>query len=512
MGDSSPKTLPTAAELKAAADQSSLAAEPSSVAQIDAEAEDVHVSVSLSPALPPPVLQPSSAQPSPEPTAQSAEPPKQLQPKSQGWSGFGGLASSWGSIMETVKKQSESVVSVYKRDLAEFANVVQAESSVLAQTASKLAQNTLSAAAKTVNALDTQLEALENQLGALPSKLMSQDRAAAPEGAASADDQQQQQAQQEEQPEFDDYDVSTGLLIPRFKNKPEFETYIDRKLDEMHLEERIEQIEALAGEGLHKAEDLVGKLGSSITTLLKNPPRLKKKASSSQNKHKNVVAYNRKAAQLSSLRRDPQTYITNPHEPISTGSPFERDVAERFGKFQQSFDLAAQAEAISISLSQDPGQKQLMDEIVPTKVSYDDFWLRYFWKIAELEREEETRRRLMSDVEAGEEDFKWDSDEDEEEEEEEVVLTAVPTEHAEAQVPITKVQVQQVELVSADHPAAIVPPSAESARASASSPEQNSDKESFEIVTESLKFVKEMEGTVGAPQAADAEEDWGDWE
>jgi hypothetical protein len=33
---------------------------------------------------------------------------------------------------------------------------------------------------------------------------------------------------------------------------------------------------------------------------------------------------------------------------------------------------------------------------VPGEVPYDEFWMRYFFKIAEVEREEETRKRLMS--------------------------------------------------------------------------------------------------------------------
>ncbi|KAJ3086362.1 hypothetical protein HK102_013229, partial [Quaeritorhiza haematococci] len=53
----------------------------------------------------------------------------------------------------------------------------------------------------------------------------------------------------------------------------------------------------------------------------------------------------------------------------------------------------------------------------PSHVSPGDFWLRYFFRVAELDQFIETRKQLVKDAtEEDEEDFAWDSTDDEDSE------------------------------------------------------------------------------------------------
>lgn len=87
----------------------------------------------------------------------------------------------------------------------------------------------------------------------------------------------------------------------------------------------------------------------------------------------------------------------------------------------EELDVEARTDEIALLLAQYPDTlERLMNSLVPVKVSYNQFWLRYFAAEAQLKKAEEKRKELLkkeTKEEAENDDegeFTWDDDDDDE--------------------------------------------------------------------------------------------------
>ena len=132
------------------------------------------------------------------------------------------------------------------------------------------------------------------------------------------------------------------------------------------------------------------------------------------------------AAVLSAFRLNPDTYLTDP--PCSDDSS-----TEKWKSFSECFLLEDYKDDIHDLLYYTPGFKSLCEKLgtfcdrslllnlpwtVPEKVDEKQFWMRYFFKEAELLKEQEQRKRLLNAVQMNkveDDDLFWSDEEDEDE-------------------------------------------------------------------------------------------------
>lgn len=196
------------------------------------------------------------------------------------------------------------------------------------------------------------------------------------------------------------------------------------------LDRDLEVVENTAGSYLTQfGTDLKSYLKDAVNVA---PPRdgPKESGSSSGNAGSSEVLFNvpedirnqiystRLDAQLHALHTSPEPFLVSPD------SAFE--------PFQASFNVDSQTDRIASDLETYPKLRTLMESLVPAKVSYADFWTRYYFMREQISGQEEKRKALLkqaSDAAAasskgGAEDFNWDDDD---EEEEETTTTAAAT-------------------------------------------------------------------------------------
>ncbi|KAF9964129.1 hypothetical protein BGZ70_006912 [Mortierella alpina] len=163
------------------------------------------------------------------------------------------------------------------------------------------------------------------------------------------------------------------------------------------------------------AEQYVNKFGAGMANFLNSAVVI------SAPEEKEIVArkkmhFDRKAAILEKLRMDPATYTVDPMTTIS-----DNDVVglERYKYFLQTFNMAEYQQRISRLLNEFPELKALMNKLVPVDVADEElFWLRYHFRLFEIEEEEKRRQKLVQEAGAdlAEEDFTWDDNDDDEDE------------------------------------------------------------------------------------------------
>ncbi|KAI8611563.1 hypothetical protein BC830DRAFT_649042 [Chytriomyces sp. MP71] len=128
------------------------------------------------------------------------------------------------------------------------------------------------------------------------------------------------------------------------------------------------------------------------------------------------IIFDRRTATILALRHAESTYITDPSV-LTSMAPSERDLAQRYTDYKLRFDISNYAGQISRIFEDDAEVRALLTKVVPAVVSYDEFWMRYFFRVSEVDREEEARKRLMNDADMNEEEFAWDDDSSDEEHE-----------------------------------------------------------------------------------------------
>jgi hypothetical protein len=108
-------------------------------------------------------------------------------------------------------------------------------------------------------------------------------------------------------------------------------------------------------------------------------------------------------AQLHALHTSEQPFLTETKE---TG----------YDEFSKTFDVETCTDEIASKLEEHPELRKLMDSLVPEKVSYTDFWTKYFYMRCQIHEQEQKRKDLLSKVADNEDQVGWD-DEDEDDDE-----------------------------------------------------------------------------------------------
>ncbi|KAJ3299659.1 hypothetical protein HK104_007878 [Borealophlyctis nickersoniae] len=453
-------SLPTAADLReataeaeAAAAASKLPATPSVDALPTAEGADISTlsPKSRSAATTPP---PQHAVPEIPPSAPTTAP-------SLGFGGWGFASGfSWNGLVDAVKKQSEVVVDVYKRDLAEFVTVVASESSSGVDRLTHTLRATISG------------DDEEDERTPQPSEI-GEEEAPANEAAA---------------PES----LRAGETVGG-NDGPSI----------------VDEIGNLA----EQAESLINTFSTGLTNFLSAAVTLVP-APEEVRPQKRII-YDRKSALIESIRNNPATFLVDPASTESESANLE--LAARFKDFIGGYDARQHITTITRLLDESAELKQMLDRLVPHDVSYDDFWARYFFRVAQIEKEEETRRRVITDA-AEEEEFTWGTDDDEEEEGCAPVLDGKVEEKQESGV-IEESSLEGVNpgTESADQDAPIP------ANSPPTPSKQSVDlTESFELVSDpedgqGVKGVGEVNPATGSAKKKQvdgerSEDDWGDWE
>lgn len=88
------------------------------------------------------------------------------------------------------------------------------------------------------------------------------------------------------------------------------------------------------------------------------------------------------------------------HAIHTTASSFIEDPAqgEEWDKWKQSFDIDSKTEDIAHDLDRYEELRRAMEKLVPEKVEYKAFWLRYYFLRKAVEEEEKRRREVLKGI------------------------------------------------------------------------------------------------------------------
>ncbi|KAJ3326428.1 hypothetical protein HDU76_012932 [Blyttiomyces sp. JEL0837] len=379
---------------------------------------------------------------------------------------------SWGTILNTVKKQASGSAMGIKHyeemmDLSEFISVVATEST---SSAEKLTS--------TIHGLG-----VDEYLGGDEGNIDNDQNISAIKDNNEAD-------QPESAEEF-------SSSAPTPTNRETFGS----QLAQIHVEDIPEKVshqvskavanlEALAD----KAENFLEKMGNGLGSFLSNVVTISAPGTNPVISRK--IVYDRKSAAIAAIRLDMETYLKDPALFIDSKVPSERDMAERFQEFQLQFDISKVSAKIARIVDDDKDFEKLLSRLVPSQVSHEQFWQRYFFKVAEIDREEETRKRLMNDATLESEDFKWESDDED-------------------QTSDSKITPEHLEPIAND----LTEPNSPSKSKDVKGTDSESTEESFEVITDQnasesgLVAKLKLENTQDKPELeASGEKEAGDWE
>lgn len=122
-------------------------------------------------------------------------------------------------------------------------------------------------------------------------------------------------------------------------------------------------------------------------------------------KEKAPVGESREEAQAREIRHSRSTYINDPADPLE------------FAAWKETFDLSERVTAVSGLLSSDGALRKLHAQLVPNKVSYNQFWIRYFFALHQLKAAGAKRKALLLKMTGADEsdddgDGGWGDDDD----------------------------------------------------------------------------------------------------
>ncbi|KAF7790359.1 hypothetical protein EIP86_001314 [Pleurotus ostreatoroseus] len=124
----------------------------------------------------------------------------------------------------------------------------------------------------------------------------------------------------------------------------------------------------------------------------------------------------RAEALLTQLRHDPEVIKADPATDPRTKELWEEWVkkevdSEAHGILSEKWTIELQQ---ALQESQDGGALQkTMEILVPSVMTSETFWTRYFFRVHQVEAEEERRKALIQGTAESEEDISWESDDDE---------------------------------------------------------------------------------------------------
>ncbi|CAO3666650.1 unnamed protein product [Umbelopsis vinacea] len=306
-----------------------------------------------------------------------------------------GFSKRWDSLLDTVKKQSEAIVDVTKRDLQEFASVLRdditqagngsqteqsEEEKVRAQeenegesskgfdffetSAARFASLRESISKLNTANLDRMREGLQHTLGNMPTHMES--------------------------------------------------IHLPGNINIQQLRDELAKGSKFAEQYLEKfGTDAVQALSKAITVIAPEEDESNEFGADStdnNSKSKRIFA-SRREAMLAELRADHSIYLEAPIKDIDE----DDEESKICHTFVAGFSVEEYTDEIAKLLEEYPELRQTMDELVPIQVSYHDFWLRYFYRVWKIDQEDEKRRQIVQGADAHDEedaDFKWDSEDE----------------------------------------------------------------------------------------------------
>ncbi|KAL2917351.1 putative 26S proteasome regulatory subunit [Polyrhizophydium stewartii] len=397
---------------------------------------------SIEPATPPQQQQQPLQQPPPAQRADTPEPPLAASlfgsmTGSTSSASSGGWGLSWGGLVKAVQKQSEAVIEVYKRDLGEFVSTVAAEGT---QGMEVLARNLQTLAAGGTNQddddddagdLDDSLDSVRAAATTRTSESMAQQQQGEVDlAAASADEPMAASIAASSSAPVTPERVRRGVPPPPSSSAATATT--TTTTDEKGLldtfDEMAEQAEQFVGKRLMDlGTGLATGFSALITTVAHVTPGtspVRGYGSSGQPVPVVPVKYDRQQELLNEMEQDETTYLVDPRDLVQVRAHMASSAllatdpeayAQRFVEFEKAFDRVGKAGQIAVLLSEHAHVSRFFDLLVPEKVSDTDFWLRYYFRQSEIEREEAARRRLVDNATQAaqkDDDFKWDSEDD----------------------------------------------------------------------------------------------------
>ncbi|KAJ3391626.1 BSD domain-containing protein 1 [Entophlyctis sp. JEL0112] len=332
-------------------------------------------------------------------------------------------ALSWNSIVETVKKQTDAVATVLERDITDFITIVAPSNDSAANNSSadELSDPAVIDAETGVVLSDDSVKA------PLAGESTIADTAAASRTASFDDHSGTPTAAIA----IDQASVVTDTVARLEALVESAEGLIDsgvgsvakmvESVDVTHAVERIEKLADRAEDFLESVEtgvwNFVSSAISNASSLLPTDIVMRSGSAGTTKSVKSNIIYDRKTATIMSLRHAQSTYIEDPLNITPSGSPAAIEKAKRYADFKDTFQISLYSTQISRLFDEDVEMRALLTQLVPSSLTYEEFWLRYFFQISELEREEETRKKLISDVEQNAEEVDWDDGSSQEEEE-----------------------------------------------------------------------------------------------
>ncbi|KJZ78473.1 hypothetical protein HIM_01864 [Hirsutella minnesotensis 3608] len=165
---------------------------------------------------------------------------------------------------------------------------------------------------------------------------------------------------------------------------------------------------------LQKAEDAADeallRFGSNVRDFLRDAISI---APPEENSEGNTVLFESKDAQgkrvIHTSRFDAQLHVIHTSTDRFTADP----AGEEFDAWSSDFDVEKKTEDISGDLAKYPELRATMEQLVPDKVPYAEFWKRYYFLRHSIETAESRRRDLLKAASA-EDEVGWDDDSDDE--------------------------------------------------------------------------------------------------
>ena len=149
---------------------------------------------------------------------------------------------------------------------------------------------------------------------------------------------------------------------------------------------------------IEKAEDAADeallRFGTNIRNFLREAVSIAPPAEEGS-KHAGSILFESKDASgkrvIHTTRFDAQLHVIH-----SSLDSFLRDpVSHEWPKFKEDFKVDTKTNDISKDLEQYPELRKAMEQLVPEKVDYNDFWCRYYFLRLVIETEEQKRKELL---------------------------------------------------------------------------------------------------------------------
>ncbi|ORX82907.1 hypothetical protein K493DRAFT_342119 [Basidiobolus meristosporus CBS 931.73] len=312
------------------------------------------------------------------------------------------------------------------------------------------------------------------------------------------------------------------------KKISDLKTTLQDEETSQNLPPALKTTSRLIGASTKTAEQFVSRWGSGLSKFISDaivitPTEEEHLEEEEEDSSKKIIIMDRKEVQLSLIRLKEETYLSDP----TTEENADAEDVEKFKQFSETFEVTDYTDEISELLKANPELQELMQQIVPTHVPYEKFWLRYYFRVFEIDEKEEKRKQLVNDAAVNNEEeelFNWDDDDDENENEndnddadqakseaQESQEKSEDTEQKQDDTPHTS---DKEEITAANDEDGVVPEESKSPQLS-TGPNPRKSEESFELVQEGKSKSDAPKAKKEKPKQNEdgaEEDDWSDWE